>query len=404
MVHHEGGTSGTDTSSGIKKYQAVNRATFTTAWATVLADKPENGDLASYESTQPGKKRILVIDHHLPMPNRDSGSLRMFQILSILHRLGHHVTFLPDNLADISPYSDELRKRGIAVIHYPHTKTIRDYLRRAGAAFDVVILSRCDFARKHISDVRQHAPQSRVIFDTVDLHFLRQDREADLVGDPELKRQAREKCDLEYELVDQADETWVVSPVEEKLLRQARPDKPIEVVSNIVDVPGSGVPFSLRHDMLFIGSFQHPPNVDAVFYFAREIFPLVREHLPKVKFFIIGDKAPPEMMALADEKVIVTGFQADVSSYFDSVRLSVAPLRFGAGVKGKINQSMGYGVPVVATSVAVEGMGLANREDILIADDPQTFAGAVIDLYESEDLWTRVSESGIAKDRGKVLS
>ena len=192
------------------------------------------------------------------MPDRDSGSLRMFQILSILHRLGHHVTFLPDNLADIPPYADELRKRGIEVVHHPHTKTVRDYLQREGATFDVVILSRCDFARKHIRDVRQHAPQSRVVFDTVDLHFLRQDREADLIGDPELKRQAQEKRDLEYELIDQADETWVVSPAEQELLRLARPEKSIEVVSNIVDVPGSARPFSTAARLPFYRQLSAP--------------------------------------------------------------------------------------------------------------------------------------------------
>jgi GT2 family glycosyltransferase/glycosyltransferase involved in cell wall biosynthesis len=399
VVHYEGVTSGIDTSSGVKKYQAVNRTTFTTAWANVLADKPENGDLVSYESAKTGKRRVLVIDHHLPMPDRDSGSLRMFQILSILHRLGHHVTFIPDNLADISPYADELRKRGIEVIHYPHTKTIRDYLQREGATFDVVILSRCDFARKHISDVRQHAPQSRVIFDTVDLHFLRQDREADLVGDAELKRQAEEQCDLEYDLIDQADETWVVSPAEQELLRLARPQNAIEVVSNIVDVPGSAVPFSIRRDLLFIGSFQHPPNVDAILYFTREIFPLVRRELPGAKFFIIGDKAPPEVMAQADEEVIVAGFQPDVSSYFNNIKLSVAPLRYGAGVKGKINQSMGFGVPVVATSIAAEGMNLRSGEDILVEDEPARFAVALVELYTSEALWNRLSANSVVRTR-----
>jgi glycosyltransferase involved in cell wall biosynthesis len=399
VLHYEGITCGTETSTGTKQYQEVNRATFTTAWRAVLSDKPENGDLVAFDSAKPGKKRILVIDHHLPMPDRDSGSLRMFKILSILYRLGHHVTFLPDNLADIPSYADKLRERGIEVVHYPHAKTVREYLQRRGTTFDVVILSRCDFARKHILDVRQHAPQSRVVFDTVDLHFLRQDREADLVGDPELKRKAQEKCVVEYELIDQADETWVVSPAEQELLHLARPEKSIEVVSNIVDVSGSAVPFSMRRDMLFIGSFQHPPNVDAILYFTREIFPLIRKQLSGVKFYIIGDKAPPEVISLADEEIVVTGFQPDVSPYFDTIKLSVAPLRFGAGVKGKINHSMGYGVPVVATSIAVEGMSLTTETDAMIADNATSFAAAVIRLYQSEELWTRLSCNGLAKTK-----
>ena len=399
VLHHEGVTSGTDTSTGTKQYQEVNRITFTTTWRAVLADKPENGDLVSYESAKPGKKRILVIDHHLPMPDRDSGSLRMFQILSILRQLGHHVTFLPDNLVDISPYGDELRKRGVEVVHYPHIKSVRDYLQREGAALDVVILSRCDFARKHIDDVRQHAPRSRIVFDTVDLHFLRQHREADLFGDPELKRQAQEKCDLEYELIDQADETWVVSPVEQELLRLARPQKPIEVVSNIVDISGSAVPFAMRRDILFIGSFQHPPNTDAVLFFTKEILPLVRARLPEVRFYVIGDKAPPEIVSLATEDVVVTGYQPDVAVFFNTIKLSVAPLRYGAGVKGKINQSMGFGVPVVATPIAAEGMSLTNRSDIMIAEEPGDFAERLIEVYQSEELWQRISRNALLKTK-----
>ena len=152
---------------------------FAEAWADEL-DKKTSQRRCHVSATirlQVGKN-ILVIDHHLPMPDRDSGSLRMFQILKLLHELGHRVTFLPDNLADISPYTAELQKRGIQVVHHPYVKKVRDYLISHGSEFDVVVLSRCDFAGKHIADVRLHAPQSRIIFDTVDLHFLREEGEA----------------------------------------------------------------------------------------------------------------------------------------------------------------------------------------------------------------------------------
>jgi glycosyltransferase involved in cell wall biosynthesis len=257
------------------------------------------------------------------------------------------------------------------------------------------VLSRCDFARKHIGDVRLHAPQSRVIFDTVDLHFLRTDRQAELTSDPKIRERASEKRQLEYDLIDQADETWVVSGVEQKLLREARPGKSIEIVPTIVDVPGSKTPFSLRRDFLFIGGFQHTPNIDAVIFFLEKIHPLVKEHLSDAKFYIIGDKTPPEVVALATDNVIVAGLQPDVRPLFESVKLSVAPLRYGAGIKGKINLSMSFGVPVVATSLAVEGIALTDREDILIADEPENFARALIELYESEELWNRLSTNGI---------
>src|SRR5205807_3616436 len=139
---------------------------------------------------------ILVIDHHVPTPDRDSGSLRMFQILKLLHALGHRVTFIPDNLTKRQPYSSELQKRGIEIVYHPYVKRVRDYLISHGSEFDTVVLSRCNFACKHIADVHLFAPQSRIIFDTVDLHFLREEGEARLTRDSEVQRNAQETRQL----------------------------------------------------------------------------------------------------------------------------------------------------------------------------------------------------------------
>jgi GT2 family glycosyltransferase/glycosyltransferase involved in cell wall biosynthesis len=399
VIHYEGATGGTDLATGTKKHQEINRSTFAQKWADELKTKPTTGDLAFLRQASWGQKNILVIDHHIPKPDRDSGSLRMFQILTLLHQLGHRVTFIAANLANEAPYAGQLQKRGIQVVHHPYIRTARDYLVSHGSDFDAVVLSRCDFARKYIADVRMHAPQSRVIFDTVDLHYVREEGEAQLTGDLELARSARKKQQLEHQLIEQADETWVVSGVEQRVLQEKWPDKSIQLVSNIVDIAGSKTPFGLRRDYLFIGGFQHRPNVDAVLFFLQKIYPLVSDRLPEAKFYIIGEKPPAEIVALVTERVILAGLQRDVHPFFDSVRLSVAPLRFGAGVKGKINQSMALGVPVVATSVAAEGMELNDHEDILLANEPEDFAQALIELYESEEVWTRLSENGIRKTR-----
>ena len=163
----------------------------------------------------------------------------MFQILKLLRQLGHRVTFIPDNLANIPPYTGELQNAESKWFIILMSRKCATTSFRMAPNFDAVVLSRCDFARKHIADVRLHAPQSRIIFDTVDLHYLREDSEAQLTGDPEVRRKAQEKQRLEHELIDQADETWVVSPVEQQLLQEKWPEKSIQLVSNIVDIPGS---------------------------------------------------------------------------------------------------------------------------------------------------------------------
>ena len=399
VIHYEGATGGTDITTGTKKYQDINRSTFAKTWAAQLVTKPANGDAEFLRQAPAGRKNILVIDHYVPSPDRDSGSLRMFQVLKLLRQLGHRVTFIPDNLANVPLYTRKLQKRGIEVVYHPYVRNVRDYLISHGSDFDIVVLSRCDFARKHIADVRLHAPRSRIIFDTVDLHSLRAHREAQITVDPEARERARQKEEMEYDLIRQADETWVTSSVEQKLLQEKWPEKSIQLVSNIVDIPGSSTPFELRRDFLFIGGFQHTPNTDAVLFFLKKIYPAVKARLDQAKFYIIGDKPPPEVVALAGENIVITGLQRDVRPFFESVRLSIAPLRFGAGVKGKINQSMALGVPVVATSAAVEGMELASGEDVLVADEPEEFARALVTLYESAELWNRISENGIKKTR-----
>ncbi len=399
VIHFEGATGGTDLFAGAKKYQEINRSTFIAKWAEALAAKPVNGDIAALERLQPPLKRVLVIDHHLPMPDRDSGSLRMFHILRILHQLGHHTTFIPSNLADIAPYGDELRKRGIQVIARPHVKTVREHLASHGGRYDAVILSRCATAAKHMADVRLHAPDARIIFDTVDLHFLRIGREAELTNNVDGQRVAQQTKQQEYALIGEADETWVVSELERDVLLEEVPGKDIEVVSNIVEIREPNLPFSARSDFLFIGSFLHPPNIDAVLFFVNDIYPLITAHLPDVKCYVVGHSPPPEVLALASGNIIVTGSMPDVRPLFESVKLSVAPIRYGAGVKGKINQSMGLGLPVVATSLAAEGMCLTHREDVLIADDPAGFAQCVVELYNSPQLWQRLSQNGLKKTR-----
>jgi len=115
-----------------------------------------------------------------------------------------------------------------------------------------------------------------------------------------------------------------------------------------------------------------------------------------VQFYVVGSKPPPEIQALASEDVIITGFVEDLNPMLDKMRVSVAPLRYGAGIKGKIGTAMAAGLPVVATSLAAEGMSLEHEENILIADSAEAFANAVVRLYEDESLWNKLSRDGLA--------
>jgi glycosyltransferase involved in cell wall biosynthesis len=147
--------------------------------------------------------------------------------------------------------------------------------------------------------------------------------------------------------------------------------------------------------LFFVGGYQHPPNIDAAQWFVSSIWPLVRERLPGVNFHLIGSKAPERIKSLHGNGVIFHGFVNDLNPWIDGCRLAVAPLRYGAGVKGKVNISMSRGQPVVATPAAVEGLHARDGEDVLVAASAEDFAAAVVRLYQDQQLWEKLSQGGL---------
>jgi glycosyltransferase involved in cell wall biosynthesis len=197
-------------------------------------------------------------------------------------------------------------------------------------------------------------------------------------------------------MIERADATLVVSPVEQELLRELVPDARIRVLSNIHRIHGRRRGWAERRDLLFVGGFQHPPNLDAAEWLIDEIMPLVRSRIPEARLHLIGSRMPESLRERRSEGVVVHGYVAALGPYLEGCRLSVAPLRYGAGVKGKVNQAMAWGLPVVATGCAAEGMYLEDGEDVLVADTSEAFAEAVVRAYEDEALWLKLSDGGLA--------
>jgi glycosyltransferase involved in cell wall biosynthesis len=149
-----------------------------------------------------------------------------------------------------------------------------------------------------------------------------------------------------------------------------------------------------RRNVVFIGGYEHVPNVDAVLWFVHDVWPLIRAKGFAQRFLIVGSKVPPEIAALATDDIEVRGHVPDLAPLFETCRLSVAPLRYGGGIKGKIVTSLSHHVPVVATAAAAEGMELRHGENILVADTPDDFADQVIRLSRDDALWRRLSRNG----------
>ena len=339
--------------------------------------------------------RILVIDSKTPTPDQDSGSTSTFSYLRILVEAGFEVTFAPYNLWKSGSYGADLNLLGVETLFRPPWWSINRVIDKIAPRSDVVLLYRGGVAGRLFDRVRRAAPSAKILFHPVDLSFLRMQRQADVSGDRALAGEAEAVRVTELSLIARADATIVVSAQEKDLLRQLQPNAVVHHIPILRETPPPpSAGFQSRRDFLFVGGFDHTPNVDAMNWFVREVWPLVRARGFGDRFIIAGSEMPGEILALASDRIEVRGHVRDLAPLFAACRLSIAPLRYGAGVKGKIVSSLSFGVPVVATSIAAEGMGLRHGDDILVADAPEAMADHIIGLYGDEHLWRRLSSRG----------
>jgi len=390
VIHHEYSTSG---GSAFERMEA-NRTKFVEKWAESLKRQQKNFWEAI--SVNP-REKVLVIDNIVPAQDRSSGGTRLFEFLLLLTR-HYHVVFAYVGAYALQEYVKPLERYGITVFYPGYAKAVNNYDLDMGAVlrhndFKLVFCELFSIAEQHLGVLRQYSSKTPVIIDTFDVHFLRETREAITANDAGLLRKAQETKRRELAVYKQGDLVLTVTPDDKQALLREDPQLNISVVPNIHALPPNIVPRAGRRNMLFVGGFSHTPNVDGVLYFCREIFPLVLQRLPDTKLWVVGNAPPPEIVALASANVVVTGYVRHLVPYLESALVSVAPLRFGSGMKGKIGEAMAWGIPVVTTTIGAEGMGLQDGVDALIADAPEDFARRIVQLYQNPELWESVAQN-----------
>ena len=411
LVHFEGVSSGVSLTSGIKQYQLTNQSKFKVRWQHQLT-REVNPNQARFSPWQPYKKNVLLwIDALFPTPDQDSGSADTFNFLKIASEGGWGVTFIPhDNQDHAGHYTEQLQRLGIECWYRPYLTSVADYLKTYGHQFDAIVLSRVVVASAVIEDVVKYAPKAKIIFNTVDLHFLRESRERQIIyGDHQGNNEdnnsrADDLKEKEFNIIKRADLTILISPDEETVVREQIPSARTAVIPIARNIPGRERDFQARHDICFLGGFSHTPNIDAVKYFISEIWDLVKENLPDCRFIVAGSNIPDSIQRLSSQDIVIEGFVPELHTLFERVKLSIAPLRYGAGMKGKVVSSLSFGVPVIATSIATEGMGLTDGLDVSIANEPADFANLISQIYRSETAWERLSQNGLNTAREKFSS
>ena len=352
-----------------------------------------------------GERWILVAEQRIPTPDKTSGSTRLFAILDLMSQMEFRIAFVSmadrgqyhwifDSDDEFGPHEEKLAALGIEIIY--GSEAAGAHLVEHGYRYTHAFLSYSDVAYGIMPSIRAYAINAKVIFDTVDLHGVRFRREAELKDDKLLHEQADYYEKIEQVSIECSDTVIAITEDERKNILETDPNAQVEVVPNIHTTDATSTGFSDREGLLFIGHYLHSPNQDAVVYFVKEILPLIHKQLPDVRFTMLGSSITDTVKALASETIDAVGYVEDPVPYFSSHRVFVSPLRYGAGMKGKIGQSMSLGLPLVTTAIGAEGMGLEDGRQALICDDPEGFADAVVRLYQDEELWRSFSENGLA--------
>ncbi len=330
---------------------------------------------------RPGaERRVLVIDDTMPALDRDAGSHAIVSHMLSLRRLGLEVVFAPADTRG-GGAAAALSDLGIAVCHAPWAGSVEEVLRREAGGFAFVYLHRVSSTR-YLPLVRHHQPRARLVYSVADLHHLRYARQAVVEHRPELAELGRRVRIAELSAASGVDVVITHSSFEAALLRRELPRARVHVVPWAVPSRPVARPFGERRGLAFIGSYGHPPNLDAAWYLVQEVMPLVRALDPTLECLLVGSDMPDSLRAAGRPGLRMLGYVPDIAEVLSQVRLTVAPLLFGAGVKGKVLESLAAGVPCACTPVAAEGLDLPPALQALVAQAPADLARVVYRLHE----------------------
>jgi GT2 family glycosyltransferase len=396
VVHYEGVSNGTDVKQGVKKYQVDNANKLYEKWKDELATHYPNGEnVFTARDRTYNKKTVLMIDHYVPQFDKDAGSRTVYAYLKAFVKLGYNVKFFGENFNRHEPYTSALQKLGIEVLYGPYyQRNYKEWLKINGKNIDIVFFNRPHITKEFIDDVIPLCPKAKFIYYGHDLHNVRIQREYELKGDKNLLKEAKQWKEIEYNIFKKVDLIYYPSIVEKEILDKdkAVKNKNVKVLQPYFfdEVKPFEYNFNERKDILFVGGFSHAPNLDGIMWFIDNAFNKILEKYPEIVLHIAGSYPPESLKAKENKNIVVEGFVSDekLQSLYSSVRLVVVPLRYGAGIKGKVIEAMSKGTPVITTSCGAEGI----NSDALCIDEDML---KVIDLYEDEEKLKEYSKKEI---------
>lgn len=400
VVHFEGISHGTDVSSGIKKYQIDNLAKFHKKWKSELKRNhfPNGKNVFQARDRSSGKKTILIVDHYVPTYDKDAGSRTVYQYVLQFVELGFNVKFIGDNYIPYEPYTSELEELGVEVLYGLYMeRNWKEWIRENSAYLDYVLLNRPHIAEKYLAYIKKNT-RAKVFYYGHDLHFLREHRRYEIEKEKSALISSESWKKREYAIIEKSDVVLYPSKVEIDILQKDFPNKPMYAITPYVFKTCANIPYNTakRKGIMFVGGFSHQPNIDAVEWFFESVKPLIDKAGYRDPIYIVGSNPTLEVKKYSSDRVFVTGYVTDeqLANYYSKTRIVVVPLRYGAGIKGKIIEAMAFGVPVFTTSVGAEGLTDVFKT-VAIGDDAKSLANIIIEKYSDSQGLKRMSGMGL---------
>ncbi|PID48134.1 MAG: hypothetical protein CR967_01215 [Proteobacteria bacterium] len=362
----------------------------------MICNKLDNKKAALFEvSKSKNKICILIIDHRVPEHDKDAGSRTMYQYLIEFVNMGYQVIFVPINFEKLGKYGDNLEQQGIKILYGPkyHQNGFAQWLKNNARNINIFYLLRPNIANKYLELIREHNNKSTIIYNSVDFHYLRLEREYLLTNNCETKRNAAHYKKIEFEIFQKVDLVVTISDYERKVFEREIPNNQIKVIPTYIysnQFPlSSNESFYDRKGILFVGGFSHRPNEDGLMWFICNEWEAIKRSIPDIVLNVVGSNVPKDIKRFSiDPQINILGYISDESleNLYNSCRVVIAPLRYGAGVKGKVIEAIAQGVPIVTTDIASEG--IIDKDNVVKnVTIRNSFSNSLIELYTNEKLW-----------------
>ena len=393
VTHLDGSSYGTAERDALS---TRNHAKFCRKWAHAVGGQPSRRAPPFISRQRPAAGTILVMNDRVPEPDKNAGDVAVARYLSLMVSLGLRVVYYPHDGRASQPYTAQLEQQGVEVLYHPVSFT--EWLRENGRFLDYVWASR-PYVSGHLIDQLQRDTGAPILYLTSDLHYLREMRRYALDRDPMALDEAARVRDIELAIFAKVDCVLSFSEDEAQMIREVQPRATVRVLPlsfyDAVPAAAQAPSFSGRRKLLFVGGFNHVPNVDAALWLVREIMPALWRTHPDAVVRIVGAEPPAELRALNGPRVEIAGHLPDLAASYAEARISVNPLRFGAGVKGKIVASLAAGLPVVTTPIGNEGIRLRDGVEVLLGDTADAIAAQIASLLDDDERCRALAEAGL---------